>query len=202
MTRPGGRTAAVRAAVLSATEDALIASGFAGLDLPAVAAQAGVGKTTVYRRWGSPQALVADLLSDMAATSVDATGHGHLEADLRANAALVVETLTDPRQGPLFAALIAAATHDADTKRALAVFYDTRIHVWARPVQSAVDRGEIPATTDAVEVVRAVSAPLYYRFVTDDHPLTSRDAATAVDATLAAIDAGVFSTDGRAERRA
>ncbi|MGZ8178079.1 TetR/AcrR family transcriptional regulator C-terminal ligand-binding domain-containing protein [Williamsia sp. SKLECPSW1] len=194
-TRPGGRTAAVRAAVLSATEDALIASGFAHLDLPAIAARAGVGKTTIYRRWGTAQALVSDLLTDMAAQSVDATASGSLDDDLRANADLLVRTLTDPRQGPLFAALIAASTHDDDTKRALAGFYDTRVREWTRPVRDAIDRGDIPAATDPVEVVRHISAPLYYRFITSTTPLTTADADSAVRATLAALHAGVFTTD-------
>ncbi|WP_229868212.1 TetR/AcrR family transcriptional regulator, partial [Streptomyces chryseus] len=64
--RPGGRTAKVRAAVLEATQEALIEGGFHALNLDRVAARAGVGKTTVYRRWGSAAGLVADLLRDMA----------------------------------------------------------------------------------------------------------------------------------------
>jgi AcrR family transcriptional regulator len=181
--------------VLSATEDALIADGFAGLDLPSIASAAGVGKTTIYRRWGSPRALVADLLTDMARQSVDATALGDLAADLRANADLVVATLTDRRQGPLFAALIAASTHDDDTKQALAEFYETRVREWARPVVDAVERGEVPAGTDAAAVVRHLSAPLYYRFITSTTPLSADDADLAVRATLAAVHAGVFAAE-------
>ena len=59
--RPGGRTATVRAAVLRATGDMLVESGLQGLELTAVADRAGVGKSTVYRRWGSVPALVTDL---------------------------------------------------------------------------------------------------------------------------------------------
>lgn len=54
--RPGGRTAKVRRAVLDATEDALAAAAFHTLNMDQIAASAGVGKTTVYRRWGSPSA--------------------------------------------------------------------------------------------------------------------------------------------------
>lgn len=67
--RPGGRTARVREAVLKAAGDTLATDGFASLDLTEIARRADVGKTTVYRRWGTPGALAADLLSDMAATS-------------------------------------------------------------------------------------------------------------------------------------
>ncbi|MFC7589155.1 TetR/AcrR family transcriptional regulator [Nonomuraea antimicrobica] len=54
--RPGGRTARVRAAVLEATQDELVERGFHELTMDQVAARAGVGKTTVYRRWGAPPA--------------------------------------------------------------------------------------------------------------------------------------------------
>ncbi|OZF09439.1 TetR family transcriptional regulator [Rhodococcus sp. 15-1154-1] len=190
--RPGGRTALVRRAVLAATEDALIEYGFAGVELPAVADAAKVGKTTVYRRWGSPQALVSDLLDDMAARSVSATRTGDFTADLSANAELVVKTLTDHRTGRLFSALIAASTHDADTKQALADFYRTRVSEWAAAVTDAVERGDLPSDTDAAEVVRYLSAPLYYQFLTTTKPLDAADADRAVRATAAAARAGVF----------
>src|SRR5581483_2182305 len=97
--RPGGRTARVRAAVLRATGDALVEHGLAGLDLADIARRAGVGKTTVYRRWGSVTGLVADLLAEMAEESLPRARTGSLEGDLAANARLVRRTLADPRQG-------------------------------------------------------------------------------------------------------
>lgn len=190
--RPGGRTAAVRRAVLRATEDALIDDGFAAIDLAAVARRADVGKTTVYRRWGSPQALVADLLGEMARDSIDATRTGRLADDLLANARLVVATLTNPRQGPLFGALIAAATHDQPCALALAEFYRSRVDEWSVCIDDAITRREIAATTDAREPIRYLSAPLYYRFLTTVEPLTDLDARRSAAATTAAIHAGVF----------
>ncbi|WP_431817740.1 TetR/AcrR family transcriptional regulator [Gordonia jacobaea] len=193
--RPGGRTAAVRTAVLTATEDALIDAGFAGIDLSAIAAAAGVGKTTVYRRWGTPEALVADLLGEMATQSVSATRTGNLADDLLANARLVVDTLRDRRQGPLFGALIAAATGDDRTREALAEFYRTRVREWVSCVDDAIGRGDIPDDTDTSAVIRSVSAPLYYLMLTGVRTPTEHDARMAVDATLAALDAGAFTAD-------
>jgi len=59
-----------RAQVLSAAGDLLVERGFDQLDLTAVAQRARVGKTTIYRRWGSVTRLIGDLLSDMAEQSV------------------------------------------------------------------------------------------------------------------------------------
>jgi AcrR family transcriptional regulator len=190
--RPGGRTARVRASVLRAAGDALAEHGFARLDIADVARRAEVGKTTVYRRWRSPTGLVADLLVDMAEQSSPRTETGSLLGDLRANARLVQRTLTDPRQGALFKAVIAAATYDPRTAEALHRFYDVRIREWAPCVHQAIDRREIPEGTDSHEVVRAVSAPLYYRLLISGDRLDIADADRAADAATAAARAGAY----------
>ncbi|MDQ3786159.1 MAG: TetR/AcrR family transcriptional regulator [Actinomycetota bacterium] len=192
MERPGGRTARVRAAVLRAAGDVLAEQGFAHLDLADLARRADVGKTTVYRRWGTVTAVVTDLLAEMAVESVPRTETGTLLGDLRANARLVLKTLTDPRQGPLFKAVIAAATCDDATATALGEFYATRIAEWAPCVTQAVERGEVPEGTDAEEVIRAVSAPLYYRLLTGAGDLDEAVADRAAEAAVTAARAGVF----------
>lgn len=190
--RPGGRTARVREAVLRAAGDALVEHGFDGLDLADVARRAEVGKTTVYRRWSAPAGLVADLLSDMAEQSLPRADTGSLAGDLRANARLVVRTLTDPRQGPLFVAVIAAATCDPRAADALHRFYAVRIGEWSGCVEAAVDRGELPAGTDPGEVIAAVSAPLYYRLLASGAPLDEEAADRAAAAAVAAARDGVY----------
>ncbi|WP_203709860.1 TetR/AcrR family transcriptional regulator [Streptomyces anulatus] len=190
--RPGGRTARVREAVLRAAGDALVEHGFDGLDLADVARRAEVGKTTVYRRWSAPAGLVADLLSDMAEQSLPRADTGTLAGDLRANARLVVRTLTDPRQGPLFVAVIAAATCDPRAADALHRFYAVRIGEWSGCVEAAVDRGELPAGTDPGEVIAAVSAPLYYRLLASGAPLDEEAADRAAAAAVAAARDGVY----------
>lgn len=190
--RPGGRTARVRAAVLRAAGDAMAEAGFAHLDLADVARRAEVGKTTVYRRWGTAAGLVADLLTDMAEQSLPRTDNGSLLDDLRANARLVQRTLADPRQGALFKAVIAAATCDTRTAEALHRFYEIRVQEWVPCVQQAVQRGELPGDTDPHQVIRAVSAPLYYHLLTTGVPLDEATADRAAEAAAAAARAGVY----------
>lgn len=190
--RPGGRTARTRAAALRAAEDALIENGFEALDLADIARRADIGKTTVYRRWGTLAALVADLLVDMAEQSSPRTETGSLDGDLRANARLVHKTLTDPRSGALFKAVITAASSDADTAAALHRFYATRIAEWAPCVEQAAARGEVPQGTDAAEVIRAVSAPMYYRFLVSGDALDAASADRAALAAVAAARAGAY----------
>lgn len=198
--RPGGRTARVRAAVLDAAGDVLAESGFGALDLVEIARRAEVGRTTVYRRWSTPAGLVADLLADMAEQSLPRTETGTLDGDLTANARLVAKTLGDPRQGRLFQAVIAAATCDDQAATALHRFYATRVDEWAPCVTQAVDRGELPPGTDAREVIRAVSAPLYYRLLTAGERPDDDDADRAAHAAAVAARAGAFVFTGEMTR--
>jgi AcrR family transcriptional regulator len=191
--RPGGRTAKTREAVLRAAGDALAEDGFDRLDLAEIARRAGVGKTTVYRRWGTVPGLVADLLNEMAADSLPRTETGSLLGDLTAQARLVQSTLSDPRQGPLFKALITAASCDPQTADALHRFYDTRIEEWAPCVTTAIERDEIPEGTSPTELIRAVSAPLYYRLLITGDPIDEAAADRAAQAAVTAAKAGAFS---------
>ncbi|GLX05672.1 TetR/AcrR family transcriptional regulator [Microbispora sp. NBRC 16548] len=190
--RPGGRTARVREAVLEAAADTLAERGFDGLDLGEIARIAGVGKTTLYRRWGTPGALAADLLHDMAERSLPRSRNGDVDQDLRDNARLVLKTLTDPRQGRLFKALIAASLCNDQAAQALRRFYAVRIDEWAGCVTDAIERGELPSGTDPRRVIAAVSAPLYYALLNTGEPLDETAADRAAAAALAAARAGAL----------
>ncbi|MEO5875144.1 MAG: TetR/AcrR family transcriptional regulator [Streptosporangiaceae bacterium] len=66
--RPPGRPRSERAekAIVEATLDLLAEeAGVAGLSIEAVAARAGVGKTTIYRRWPNKEALIVDALATL-----------------------------------------------------------------------------------------------------------------------------------------
>jgi len=61
--KPGRpRSAQAHKAIIDATLELLAEEGFQGLSIEAVAARAGVGKTTIYRRWSSKDELVMDAI--------------------------------------------------------------------------------------------------------------------------------------------
>lgn len=189
--RPGGRTARTRDAVRAATLAELAEHGFAGLTVEGVAARSGVHKTTVYRRWGTAAALAADALDITSAEPWPLPDGGSLHSDLRAIGRQVVAGFTDPEGGPVARSLTTAALHDPEAGRALHAYLATRHEQAAAVVDRAVARGEAPAGTDGVDVVRCAVAPLYYRlFVTGetvDEALADRYADAAATAALAGV---------------
>ncbi|MFG2086335.1 MULTISPECIES: TetR/AcrR family transcriptional regulator [unclassified Spirillospora] len=76
-TRAPGRPRSERAekAIIEATLDLLAReSGVAGVSIEAVAARAGVGKTTIYRRWPSKEALIVEALGSAKAPLPEPSG--------------------------------------------------------------------------------------------------------------------------------
>jgi len=196
VSRPGGRSARVRAAVRDATLAELTDKGYAGLTVEGVAARSGVHKTTVYRRWTSVRGLIADALELASGEPWPVPDTGTVQGDLRALARLVVTGFTDPVEGPVSTAFVSAAAQDAGAARALHAFFMARHEQSAGLVTRAVARGELPAGVDPAEVVRIAVAPLYYRLFISREPVDGAVADRAADAALAAARAGVLSPPG------
>jgi AcrR family transcriptional regulator len=166
--------------------------GYAGATVERVAARAGVAKTTIYRRWGSLDGLLADLMAEHAAQQRPVPDEGSLDADLRALARAVVASLRDPAIRAAMASFIAAAVQDPAARQVLVRFLATRTATMTTVVDRAVRRGELPAGTDAAGVLQTVTALIYYRlFIAGDQP--SPQVAERAGATAAAsAHAGVF----------
>ena len=103
----------MRAAALEATIEELAESGYAGLTLGAVADRAGVNKTTLYRRWGTREALVLDAMLSMAGERIPIADTGSLKGDLTALANGSAATAGSPQGQAVVRAVVAAGAHDA-----------------------------------------------------------------------------------------
>ncbi len=101
----GPRSRRVVAAVHAATLHELGRVGFAGLTMDGVATRAGVHRSTVYRRWPSKVALVADLLDTGAEALAAAPASGSLAEVLGALGRRLAGALHAP-EGRALAALL------------------------------------------------------------------------------------------------
>ncbi|MFJ2938064.1 TetR/AcrR family transcriptional regulator [Streptomyces sp. NPDC087219] len=191
-TRPGGRTARTRAAVRDAVLTGLSEHGYPALTVEYVAEHSGVHKTTLYRRWGSVEGLLADALDLANEDAWTPPDTGSLSGDLRALAHEVVDAFGDPATGAAPTAFIGAAFQSPRAAEALHTFYTERFRRCEAVVTRAVDRGEAPRGTDAGAVVRAVSAPLFLRLFITREPIDGALADQAARAVLAGVEAGAY----------
>lgn len=178
--RPGGRSARVRAAVHAAVVDLLAeGGGEGGLTIPLVAARAGVHATTLYRRWGS----VGDLLEDVASSRFSgAHGElvvpdtGSLAGDLRQWAADVATDLADPDVLMLMRAAIGSGEQGG------CVCLGDRLEQLEAMLGRERERGGTPpAVQHAADVLLG---PLYFRAVFTETPGTPEWARSLVDTLL------------------
>ncbi|GHC81650.1 TetR/AcrR family transcriptional regulator [Streptomyces flavofungini] len=192
--RPGGRTARTRAAVRDAVLSGLSDHGYPGLTIEYVAEHSGVHKTTLYRRWGGLEGLVADALDLAGEDTWTPPDTGSLEGDLRALAHEVVDAFADESKAAAPTAFIAASFQSQRAADALRAFYSERFSRCEAVIARAVERGEADRDTDAAALVRAVSAPLMLRLFVTREPIDAALADQSAAVVLAATRAGAFSS--------
>jgi AcrR family transcriptional regulator len=170
----------------------LIDNGYADTTVERVAARAGIAKTTIYRRWGGLDALLADLMAEYAAQEIPVPDEGNLDADLRAAARAVVASLRDLAIRAAFASMIAAAVQNPSAREVLSRFIAARTAKMTVIIGRAALRGELPPGTDAAGVIRIVTALIYYRLFIAGEPASEDIADTAAATAAAAARIGVL----------
>jgi AcrR family transcriptional regulator len=190
--RPGGRTARTRAAVLDATLSELAERGWDQISVETIASRAGVHKTTVYRRWGGKDRLVAEALEAAAERRIQVPDSGDVDRDLRALARAVLAILTSRDGAATVRALVAGAQGSPEVGQVVRRFWATRLAHVGPIVDRAVTRGQLPRGTDPDELLRYLAAPLFHRLLVTAEPLTPAAADHAAAVVLAAARAGAF----------
>jgi AcrR family transcriptional regulator len=199
-TRPGGRTARNREAVCRATLLELAGHGYSALTVEAVAERAGVHKTTVYRRWGGVDGLVVDALQFAIDDDWQPDLSGSVEENLLDHVRVALDAFRDPEIGPTHTAVVAAAFQSSEAIEAVHAFFADRFGRAASIITTAIERGELPAETEPVAVIRAVMAPIYFRLFISRETVTETDLHESVLAAVAAARAGAFARDGLGQR--
>lgn len=188
--RPGGRSARVRAAVLTAARG-LLADGYAELTVERIAQAAGVNKTSVYRRWTDLEGVLGDLLSEYASEVVPIPDTGDLGTDLEELALLVRGGMTG-EPGELITALATSAPRNPRAAQVVRGFLAERFRLAEAVVDHAIARGDLPQGTDARAAIEVLGAPLFLRLLVVDEPLDEEFVRRTAAATTAALRAGVF----------
>jgi AcrR family transcriptional regulator len=177
---------------LQAVIGELIDKGFAGTTVERVAARAGIAKTTIYRRWGGMNGLLADLMAEYAAQEIPVPDEGDIDADLRALSRGVVASLQHPAIRAAFASIVAAAVQDPAAREVLSRFIAVRTATMTVIVNRAVQRGDLPAGTDAAQVIQTVTAQLFYRLFTAGEEVSPATADRAAAIAAAAARTGAL----------
>ena len=169
------RQARTHERVISATERILRTDGYARLTMERVAAESGVAKTTLYRRWPTKAALCMDLYLEIAGRELHVPDTGDLANDLKYIVDAVVRLQTRTAAGAAFLGLIAEAQVNPDSRGAfLAEFAERRRAVTREVLKRARRRGELRARADIDLIIDALGGAVTFRLMQGHAPLTKK----------------------------
>jgi AcrR family transcriptional regulator len=161
--RPGRpRSAEAHAAILRAALELAAESGLRGLSMEAIAARAGVGKATIYRRWKTKEALIAEALRSIA-LAPDVPDTGSVRGDIEAASSAAMGRLS-PEAFRVLPRLMAEAGDDPDLLDALdTALIGPRRAIIGAILRRGVARGELRADVDVDLVIDMLMGPVIAR---------------------------------------
>lgn len=183
----GGRPRSERAdkAIIEATLDLLAAEG--GVDavsIEAVAARAGVGKTTIYRRWAGKESLIVDALAAIKAPPPEPAGES-VRDDLIAQLDAKRMDIADPRLGCLFWTVQGSAEKYPElAERYAERIVEPRRDKIRQVLRRGIETGEVRADLDVETALGLLSGAVHNRNRAPADPLPEDYVGRVVDLFL------------------
>ena len=159
MSRP--RSAESHAAILQAALELVVEDGLRGTTIEGIAARAGVGKATIYRRWKTKEELFMEALKTVAFPLPDPDS-GSLRGDVEAIIAFNLEHATR-KAALLMPRLMVEAADDPDLFAVMQeVLVEPRREVLRTILGRAVERGEMRDDIDPETAIDLLIGPFIY----------------------------------------
>jgi len=179
------RSAAADTAIIRATLELLVASGYRALTMEQVRERAGVGKATIYRRYGSKEELVRAVVAHLNTGVPDPPDTGSVRGDF----AEVVRSLLAGAEisGALtfMPRMLSEVAHDPELREIFyAALVQPRRDLLEAILRRAIERGEIRADVDVELAIDLLAGPVVYRLV-----ITGGDVSDLHERPLRLLDA-------------
>ena len=163
------RDSRLHRAMLDATRELLTTRSYAELSMESVAARAGVGKKTLYRRWSSKAPLVAEAVLEAygGSGSFPVAETGDIRADLQRWLNEHADFLAEPPNAALVRALIAAAAARlGDGEDLYQLLSAPQLAGLTTRLRRAVDGGALRADADIDAVANALVGTMLFHALT------------------------------------
>lgn len=175
------------AVLVEAALELLAEGGYAGLTMEAVAARAGVGKATLYRRWSSKEQLAVDALATLTEPP-ERVEHAGVRDQL-VGLLEAVRRKSGSRAGQIFPRLIGDAADNPELmRRYREQVLEPRRRRFVSVLQQGIDQGLVRGDVDLDHAVDLLVGPMAYRNLIRNDPPPGPDlAARIVDDVLRAL---------------
>jgi len=194
--RPGRpRSEEAHDAILSAAIALIREVGYDAVTMEAIAARAGVGKATLYRRWKEKETLVIEALGRIL-HAIPVPDTGSARGDLLGLMRVAVGMYGDPASHVLLSGLVAAMARSPAIAHAMRTGFDARWRAAMRQVlERGTARGELRAELDVELATDVVSGPFFYRYLMSGGPVDEPSARALVEVALRAFGAPAGTSD-------
>jgi AcrR family transcriptional regulator len=156
----------VTQAITDAVLHELAEQGYGRLSMEGVAKRAGVGKSALYRRWGSKDEMIAAVITEFSVTRAADVDTGSLRGDLRETMQALIGWLTHPLFSRILPDLIAEDVRNPERSRSTRESIGrSRREVGEVMLRRAIARGELPEDLDLEMALDVLAAPIYWRLV-------------------------------------
>ena len=178
------RSAVADAAILDAATELFCDLGYEGLSFEGVAAKAGVGKTTIYRRYPTKLDLVMAVNGCLSAGMPPEPNTGSLRSDLLVIARNFHTMLSQTDAGRAIPKVLAAKLANPELARAHEAFVASRRDVTIGVIRRGIERSDLPADADATVIADLMTGALFLRVFVTGQPVTTRYLEALVDQIL------------------
>lgn len=173
--------------ILDAARSLIALRGPNKVSINDIAAEAGVGKQTIYRWWPSKSAVIIDALERIFETESPFPDSGSVHNDLRTQMRRVAAAFASPT-GSIIRELVAESQGDVTVADEFRKRFFEQRRVRARTViTTGIERGEIRAGVPVESVIDILYAPLWLRMLTRHQPLNAKAADEILDLVWPAI---------------
>jgi AcrR family transcriptional regulator len=187
------RSPEAHAAILDAVIPMIQAVGYDSFTLEALAARAGVGKATIYRRWASKEDIAVEAAHRFVA-AIPIPDTGSLRGDLTAALTSDATLQADPQTRPLLSSLFAAMARSPRMAQAVrGGFVASREQALVAVLERARARGEARGDLDVGLAVQLCAGPLLYRTLVDGAPTDPAAVERLVDLILGGLAVSIQS---------
>jgi AcrR family transcriptional regulator len=194
------RNDAAKEAILDAAFRLLSDPETDSVTIDAIAAEAGVGRQTIYRWWPTKGAVVAEALARHARAVVPERDTGSLHGDLTAFLEDSFAGLEDSHVCGRLRQIVAAAQQDPHVAQVLADFTAIRRAALRALLKRGQDAGELDLDADLDMLVDMAYGVLYYRLLVGHAPLDEK-AARSLAAELTGHAGSGHCSSGQTVRR-
>jgi AcrR family transcriptional regulator len=177
------RSEPARRAVLDAALRLVARDGYQAVTIKGIAAEAGVGRQTVYRWWDSKGAILLEAVTELARPSAQPEPTADPVHDLRQ--VLRGSFRLSPISGPIVSGLMADATHDPEFLAKLQSDLLARRRALVRETLERAQRsGQVGTGADLALVTDMIWGTMWYRILSRHAPVDEALAEELTEAVL------------------